>query len=149
MGKFGIILSFLAEALFALRGLCVLRWGQDVPSFPHAPFLACGAVPSLRSGQFFLTKPNTSCTIEMPASLRSEGVQVHPGMPLASLRNQRSASPESSDKARTTLSRHLFDEINDRLFGGTVAPRRKSTGARVTSRGWSCHHRLNVADRTL
>ena len=54
MGKFGIILSFLAEALFALRGLCVLRWGQDVPSFPHAPFLACGAVPSLRSGQVFL-----------------------------------------------------------------------------------------------
>jgi hypothetical protein len=27
-----------------------LRRGQDVPSFPHAPFLACGAVPSLRSG---------------------------------------------------------------------------------------------------
>jgi hypothetical protein len=54
MGKFGIILSFLAEALFALRGLCVLRWGQDVPSSPHAPFLACGAVPSLRSGQVFL-----------------------------------------------------------------------------------------------
>jgi hypothetical protein len=27
-----------------------------------------------------LTKPNTSCTIEMPASLRSDGVRVHPGM---------------------------------------------------------------------
>jgi hypothetical protein len=25
-----------------------------VPSFPHAPFLACGAVPSLRYGEFFL-----------------------------------------------------------------------------------------------
>jgi hypothetical protein len=28
-----------------------------------------------------LTNPNTSCTIEMPASLRSDGVRVHPGMP--------------------------------------------------------------------
>jgi hypothetical protein len=28
-----------------------------------------------------LTKPNTSCTIEMPASLRSDGVRDHPGMP--------------------------------------------------------------------
>src|ERR1700690_4255321 len=31
--------------------------------------------------RFLLTKPNTSCTIEVPASLRSDGVQVHPGMP--------------------------------------------------------------------
>ena len=28
-----------------------------------------------------MTKPNTSCTIELPASLRSDGVRVHPGMP--------------------------------------------------------------------
>jgi hypothetical protein len=27
-----------------------------------------------------MTKPNTSCTTEMPASLRSESVQVYPGM---------------------------------------------------------------------
>jgi hypothetical protein len=32
-----------------------------------------------------LTKPNTSCTIEMPASLRSDGVRVHPGMPFGFL----------------------------------------------------------------
>ena len=31
--------------------------------------------------KFSLTKPNTSCTIEMPASLRSDGVRDHPGMP--------------------------------------------------------------------
>jgi len=30
---------------------------------------------------FLLTKPNTSCTIEKPASLRSDGVRDHPGMP--------------------------------------------------------------------
>ena len=28
-----------------------------------------------------MTKPNTSCTIEVPASLRSDGVRDHPGMP--------------------------------------------------------------------
>jgi hypothetical protein len=31
--------------------------------------------------KFSLAKPNTSCTIEMPASLCSDGVRVHPGMP--------------------------------------------------------------------
>ena len=31
--------------------------------------------------RFLLTKPNTSCKIEVPASLRSEGVRVHSGMP--------------------------------------------------------------------
>jgi hypothetical protein len=31
-------------------GHCALRWEQNVPSFPHAPFLACGAAPSLRFG---------------------------------------------------------------------------------------------------
>jgi hypothetical protein len=43
-----------------------------VPSFPRTPFSALGILPPLRSGQLFLTKPNTSCTIEVPASLRSE-----------------------------------------------------------------------------
>ena len=40
-----------------------------------ASFLRCA------SDRFLLTKPNTSCTIEMPASLRSDGVRDHPGMP--------------------------------------------------------------------
>jgi hypothetical protein len=44
-------------------------------------FSASSILPSLRFGQVLLTKPNTSCTIEMPASLRSDGVQDHPGMP--------------------------------------------------------------------
>jgi hypothetical protein len=33
------------------------------------------------SDSFSLTKPNTSCKIKVPASLRSDGVRVHPGMP--------------------------------------------------------------------
>ena len=44
-----------------------------------APFLRCAP------DRFLLTKPNTSCTIEMPASLRSDGVRVHPGMPFGFL----------------------------------------------------------------
>jgi hypothetical protein len=62
-------------------GHCVLRWGQDVPSVPHAPFLAPALFLGCASDSFSLTKPNTSCKIEWPASLRSESVRVHPGMP--------------------------------------------------------------------
>jgi hypothetical protein len=62
-------------------GHCVLRSGQDVPSFPHAPFLAPALFLRCASDSFSLAKPNTSCKIEWPASLRSEGVRVHPGMP--------------------------------------------------------------------
>jgi hypothetical protein len=32
-------------------------------------------------GRFLLTKPNTSCPIEVPVSVRSDGVRDHPGMP--------------------------------------------------------------------
>src|SRR5882724_11930858 len=55
--------------------------GQGLPPFPAplsplaASFLRCAP------DKFLLTKPNTSCTIEVPASLRSDGVRVHPGMP--------------------------------------------------------------------
>ena len=52
-----------------------------MPSFPHAPFLAPALFLRCASDSFSLTKPNTSCKIEWPASLRSEGVRVHPGMP--------------------------------------------------------------------
>ena len=39
-----------------------------------ASFLRCA------SDRFLLTKPNTSCTIEAPAPLRSDGVRDHPGV---------------------------------------------------------------------
>ena len=55
-----------------------------------APFpapLSLLALSLLRcaSDRFLLTKANTSCTIEMPASLRSDGVRIHPGMPFGFL----------------------------------------------------------------
>jgi hypothetical protein len=54
----------------------VLRWGQNCRPFPApALFLRCA------SDSFSLTKPNTFCKIEWPASLGSKGVRVHPGMP--------------------------------------------------------------------
>ena len=61
-------------------GYCVLRRAKGCAPFPRTLSPASGVLPSLRSGRFLLTKPNTSCTIEMPASLRSDGVRVHPGM---------------------------------------------------------------------
>ena len=70
-----------AGAPAALRGHCVLRWGQDVPSFPHAPFLTAAFFLRFAPDRFLLTKPSTSYAIELPASLRSDGVRDHPGMP--------------------------------------------------------------------
>jgi hypothetical protein len=40
--------------------------------FPRAPFSASGVFLRYAPDRFFLTKPNASGTIEMPASLRSE-----------------------------------------------------------------------------
>jgi hypothetical protein len=59
----------------------VLKWAQDVPSFPHAPFSLAALFLRYAPDRFLLTKPNTSSTIDMPASLRFDGVRVHPGMP--------------------------------------------------------------------
>jgi len=69
-------------ALTALRDLCALRRGQGLRPFPRAPLspLAAFCLRFAPDG-FHLTKLNTSCTIEMPASLRSDSVRVHPGMP--------------------------------------------------------------------
>jgi hypothetical protein len=56
--------------------------GKDCCPLPYTP-----SPSNLRfaAEKSFLTKPNTSSTIEMPASLRSEGVRVHPGMPFGFL----------------------------------------------------------------
>src|SRR6266851_1955505 len=45
------------------------------------PFPRSGSLPPLRFGQFFLDEAELFCKIEWPASLRSESVRVHPGMP--------------------------------------------------------------------
>jgi hypothetical protein len=68
-------------ALIALRVSPALGGDKGWRPFPRTPFSASSILPSLRFGQVLLTKPNTSCTIEMPASQRSDGVRDHPGMP--------------------------------------------------------------------
>ena len=70
-----------SRSAIALRVFCVMRWEQDVPSFPTPLFSLAALFLRCALDRFCLTKPNTSCKIEMPASLRSEGVRVHPGMP--------------------------------------------------------------------
>jgi len=82
------------RALRAPGFFLVLRRGQGLsPLSPHA-FLRLRRSTSAPD-MFRLTKLNTSCTIGMPASLRSDGVRDHPGTHSAFLRNERSASPES------------------------------------------------------
>ena len=72
-------------ALIALRVSPALGGERAAGPFPAllsplaASFLRCAP------DRFLLTKPNTSCTIEMPASLRSDGVRDHPGMPFGIL----------------------------------------------------------------
>ena len=58
---------FDSGALFALRGHCVLKRDKAC-----RPFCASGILPSLRSGEVLLTKPNASCG-EFPASVRDCG----------------------------------------------------------------------------
>src|SRR6266481_2950172 len=57
-------------------GLCRLGREKGCRPFPRTPFSAISALPTLAlriaPDKFFLTKPNTSGTIKVPASLRSE-----------------------------------------------------------------------------
>ena len=74
----------MAEAISS--ALCAevspaLGGARDCCPLPHTPIPASPSSLRFAAEKIFLTKPNTSCTIEMPASLCSEGVRVHPGMP--------------------------------------------------------------------
>ena len=62
-------------------GFLCAETGQGLPPFPAPLFPLAASFLRYAPDKFLLTKPNTSCTIEMPASLRSDGVRVHPGMP--------------------------------------------------------------------
>ena len=62
-----------------------------------------------------MTKPNTSCTIEVPASLRSDGVRDHPGMPFGcipdlafgfvGIRTTRRAQSEMTQQAQVEVAK--------------------------------------------
>jgi len=78
----------MAEAISsALRAEVspALGGARDCCPLPHTPIPASPSNLRFAAEKIFLTKPNTSFTIEMPASLRSEGVRVHPGMPFGFL----------------------------------------------------------------
>jgi hypothetical protein len=70
----------MSRALFALRFLCA-EAGQGLPPFPASLSPLAAFILRCAPDRFLLTKPNTSSTIKVPASLRSDGVRVHPGMP--------------------------------------------------------------------
>jgi hypothetical protein len=67
-------------ALIAPRVFPALGADKGCRPFPRTPFSTNSILPSLCVGQVLVTKPNTSCTIEMPLLLRSDGVRDHPGM---------------------------------------------------------------------
>ena len=62
----------------------MLRREKGCRPFPRTPFSACGNLPPLRSRQVSLDEAEHFTayrTIELPASLRFDGVRDHPGMP--------------------------------------------------------------------
>ena len=73
--------QFQTELAVALRDRLRAEAGQGTAApCPTPPSSPRPSVLRFAPDRFPLTKPNTSCTIEMPASLRSDGVRVHPGM---------------------------------------------------------------------
>jgi len=75
--------------------LCAEAGTRAAAPFPAPLSPPAASILRFASDRFLLTKPNTSCTIELPASLRSDGVRDHPGMPFGIIPASRSASPES------------------------------------------------------
>ena len=61
--------------------LCAEAGTRAAAPFPAPLSPLAASLLRYAPDRFPLTKPNTSCTIEVPASLRSDGVRVHPGMP--------------------------------------------------------------------
>src|SRR5438105_4300534 len=90
--------------------------------FPRTPFSAGGRVPTLCFGWFFLTNANTSCTIEVPASLRSErcspsarnAVRVPFGISVRLRRN-----PHDNDRGQKSLRNTVGSRQQSRICTGS------------------------------
>ena len=67
---------------FRTPGFCGAEAGKRAAApFPTPLSPPVASCLRFAPDNFLLTKPNTFCTIEKPASLRSDGVRDHPGMP--------------------------------------------------------------------
>jgi hypothetical protein len=71
---------FSTGALFALS-LCAEAGTRAAAPFPAPLSPLAASFLRFAPDRFLLTKTNTYCTIELPASLRSESVRDQPGMP--------------------------------------------------------------------
>jgi len=78
-------------------------------------------MPLCAPGQVSLTKPNTFSAIEKPASLRSDGVRDHPGMPFGFLRNRRSASLELLGSLKLKFASQMEALFDCRDFATSIA----------------------------
>ena len=59
----------------------MLRRGKACRLFPTPLSPLAAFILRCARDRFLLTKPNTSSTVKVPASLRSDGLRVHPGVP--------------------------------------------------------------------
>ena len=84
---------------------------KGLPPLSPAPQILAQPKPSLRSGRFQLTMPNTSCTIITPASLRSDccsrsfrnAVRLATGIDVHLHRNAQKLTPATLRGIRQTL----------------------------------------------
>ena len=111
----------------ARRVSAVLSGERGCRPFPRTPFSASGRPPPLRSGWFPLTKSNTSRKIRRPASLRSDGVRLQPGIPFGFPSEKRSPSPESAPMLESRCFLRCaharpFHPTQNEMF--TISPRR-------------------------
>ncbi len=77
--------SLSRGALARSRSMCAEAGTRAAAPFPAPLSPLAASLLRYASDRFLLTKPNTSCTIEVPASLRSDGVRDHSGMPFGFL----------------------------------------------------------------
>jgi len=132
----------------------VLMWGKRLHPLPHTTILACGLCLRFAPDRFFLTKPNTSGTIEVPASLRSENcssssrsvVHVPFGISVRLRRNPQkrrsskvsTSAPEASIICRLTPTVSAIAGITLRYWR-VETPRIRMSSMRALSRvpdGW-------------
>src|SRR5579862_9049448 len=116
------------SAARAPEPLCAEAGTRATAPFPAplsplaASFLHCAP------DRFLLTKPNTSCTIEMPASLRSDGVRDHPGMPFGIIPDSAFGFAGIPTRFNGSETEDLFGMIIMNLAIGTRCATRRSSG---------------------
>lgn len=100
--------EYLLAVVAALRDVMRNTRNDDTRTPWHKSGVAADGRVLMENASVRFLSPLFVLSIEMPASLRSDGVRVHPGMPSDSLRNMRSSSPESPICRQVTSPGGIF-----------------------------------------